>query len=181
MQLFQNEKPITFDEKVKERLPEFERFLQNDGLAKLENYSVSSYKIFYGQWEHFLTGIYSYHLRRWFELFPKEDILIVDGDLLIKKPWLVMEKVQSFLQISQFLKEENFFTNPETGFYCLNAPITRDKTCMGAGKGRTRILNKDEKVTSKISASSKTILQNFYHSFNVDLLNLTEQYFDWIK
>ena len=92
-----------------------------------------------------------------------------------------MGKVQSFLQISQFLKKENFFIKPETGFYCLNAPIPQDKTCMGGSKGRTRILNKDERVTSNISESSKTILQNFYHSFNVDLLNLTEQYFDWIK
>ena len=181
MQFFQNEKPITFDEKVKKRLPEFERFLQNDGLAKLENYDNLRYKTFHGQWKHFLTGIYSYHLRRWFELFPKEDILIVDGDLLISKPWLVMGKVQSFLQISQFLKEENFFINPETGFYCINATIRRDKTCMGGSKGRTRILNKDEKVTSTISENSKTILQNFYHSFNVDLLNLTEQSFDWMN
>ena len=181
MQLFQNEKPITFDEKVEEKLPEFKRFLQNDGLAKLENYNDSSYKIFHNQWKHFLTGIYSYHLRRWFEIFPKEDILIIDGDLLISKPWLVMEKVQRFLQISQFLKEKKFFINPETGFYCLNTTIPRHKTCMGASKGRTRILNNDDIVTSTISERSKTILQNFYHSFNVDLLNLTEQWFDWIK
>ena len=88
-----------------------------------------------------------------------------------------MEKVQSFLQISQFLKKENFVRSRETGFYCLN---TRHRLrCMGENKGRTRILTNDAQVTSRISESSKTILQNFYHPYNIDLLNLTKQTFEW--
>ena len=73
----------------------------------------------------------------WKSLIPTKQLLIVNGDEFVKKPWETIEKVKSFfvkkthnihgvplfkvqqfLNISQHISKENFKKN-EKGFFCM--------------------------------------------------------------
>ena len=62
----------------------------------------------HSQWDVLLRGIYSFHLKRWFKIFPKDDILIVDGDQIVTEPWLVLKKSQNFANLPIKTTKENF-------------------------------------------------------------------------
>lgn len=42
-------------------------------------------------------SMYHLHLHRWLEVFPREQILIVNGDRLIDDPVSQLKKIESFL------------------------------------------------------------------------------------
>lgn len=81
-------------------------------------------------------GFYYQHLRAWLTFYPKEQLLVIDGDELRNDPASVMDKIQLFLKppnILDYRKKLRF--NSKKGFFC---PLTEDgrHRCLGRGKGR---------------------------------------------
>ena len=132
-----------------------------------------------GTWDRILKGIYSFFLRQWFRVFPEKDILIVDGETLIQQPWLVMEEVQKFANLSVAVQKKHFVINQNTGFYCLIFNTRR--YCLDQGKGKTRLLTSDKTVKSKMSDKSQHVLKEFYSVYNKDLAKLANKNFSWMK
>ena len=169
----------SFDDYISRELEPFKKFLTNTGLQTLESYDDSYYEdIIKGKWDRLLKGLYAYHLKRWYKYFPKENILILDGDLLTKSPWIGMGKVQDFLQIPHLIKKKNFAKNKKTGFYCIAGTV--GSSCLGKGKGRTRILEEDGSISSKMSENTQKLLSDFYRPYNFELSRITNQNFSWI-
>ena len=158
----------------------FKTFLAEGGLEKLKNGNDTFYNsIITGKWNILLKGFYSFHLRRWLEYFPSKDILVVDGDTLTFRPWEVMKEIENFLNLSIELTQERFIRNKKTSFYCLMLKNQISSVCLTQDKGRTRTFT-ETSLASKLSASTSTMLKEFYHSYNLDLINLTNKNFQWI-
>ncbi|XP_033101774.1 heparan sulfate glucosamine 3-O-sulfotransferase 5-like [Anneissia japonica] len=115
------------------------------------------------------TGIYVKYLRRWYEKFPRDQILVMDGIDLIKNPCKAMKSVEDFLGLQPHFTEKHFYFDPVKHFYCLALPV---KACMSASKGRTHP-EVSQEVTDK--------LRNFYKPFDRELEELTGQRFSWVE
>lgn len=44
-----------------------------------------------------VVSLYHLHIQRWLEVFPREQILIVNGDRLIEDPVSQLQQIESFL------------------------------------------------------------------------------------
>lgn len=79
-------------------------------------------------------SVYHNYLHRWLEVFPREQILIVNGDLLIEDPVPQLQKIERFLGLDPRIGTHNFYFNETKGFYCLRNE-TSDR-CLRETKGR---------------------------------------------
>ena len=170
----------SFDDYVDKELARFEKYLEEeDGFKKLRTGNDKYYNsLIRGRWKFFLKGIYCFHLQRWYGYFPKNDVLVLDGDMLTSKPWKVMTEVQAFLKIPFQLTEESFDLNPNTGFYCLLKEGKRQ--CLGSNKGNTRTRSSDGHIASKMSKTSQDTLNGFFKTYESELLNIMKKDFLWL-
>lgn len=79
-------------------------------------------------------SLYHQHLARWLEVFPREQIHVVDGDALIRDPFPELRKAERFLDLPPRINPSNFYYNTTKGFYCLLS-AGHDK-CLDESKGR---------------------------------------------
>ena len=81
--------------------------------------------------------MYDVHYQRWLKWFDKKQILVLNGDELITNPVPLLNKVESFLNISHYFKNSMFTINKEKGFYCWKRNATTEELkCLGKSKGR---------------------------------------------
>lgn len=120
------------------------------------------------QWTPMRIGCYARYLRRWLKAFPLEQIHFVDGENLIRRPWEELKHVQTFLNISMELSQDDFYFNAsKPGFPCLRQP----NGCLGSAKGRTHPL---------VSTRTREKLKHFYSKCNAQLKRLAHIDFPWI-
>lgn len=125
------------------------------------------------------TGMYTMHLERWLSVFPREQFHFVDGEQLIRKPHVELQKLERFLGFEQpTISKEHFVFSSKKGFYCLaRGGLSRKKrhssdpetinqapVCLGKSKGRRHVA---------ISAELEHKLNSFYAPYNEYLLSLT--------
>ncbi|XP_061879981.1 heparan sulfate (glucosamine) 3-O-sulfotransferase 1-like 2 [Entelurus aequoreus] len=79
-------------------------------------------------------SLYHQHLARWLEVFPREQIHVVDGDALIRDPFPELREAERFLELPPRITPDNFYYNTTKGFYCLLS-AGHDK-CLDESKGR---------------------------------------------
>lgn len=116
-------------------------------------------------------GLYAKHLRRWLDVFPKSQILVVSGEDLVRKPAEVMVAVQEFLNLEKVVDEKYFLFNETKGFPCLkrdpNEPVPK---CLNGSKGRQH---------PNINPETLEKLRNFYRPYNEEFYKLTSTDFHW--
>ncbi|XP_077973802.1 heparan sulfate glucosamine 3-O-sulfotransferase 2-like [Styela clava] len=129
------------------------------------------------------TGLYYYHLLRWYIVFNMSDIYVVDGEELISNPAKVIKEVQDFLHIPEFVLPENIRKGP-SGFYCFAKPLVVERNgvlvagtartfCM-TGKGRTR-----KGAWGVANPKYMEKLRSFFAPFNEKLYKLLGRRFNW--
>jgi [heparan sulfate]-glucosamine 3-sulfotransferase 5 len=64
-------------------------------------------------------GRYIIHYKRWLKYFPKEQILVLNGDNLLKKPYEEVKMVEKFLNSSSYIQSQNFVYDKKKGFFCI--------------------------------------------------------------
>ncbi|KAJ8047337.1 Heparan sulfate glucosamine 3-O-sulfotransferase 3A1 [Holothuria leucospilota] len=119
-------------------------------------------------------GLYAKHLSAFLEYIPKERILLLSGDEFAKNPLPSLKRVEQFLGLKSFYKDNYFVYNEEKGFFCAEIPTRPDWTCAGKFKGRSHP-NVSEEVILKLA--------EFYKPHNRRLatqFNLSRHSFDWI-
>jgi len=84
---------------------------------------------------HVLNSDYDQFIDNWLDLFERKQLKIIDGNLLISDPHLVMKDLQEFLGIKQWIDKDFFKYDQEKGFYCYYNHSTTLK-CLGDSKGR---------------------------------------------
>nr|CAI5839296.1 unnamed protein product [Callosobruchus analis] len=111
-------------------------------------------------------SVYHNYLHRWLEAFPREQILIVNGDLLIEDPVSQVQKIENFLGLEPRIGTHNFYFNETKGFYCLRNE-TSDR-CLRETKGR-RHPRVDPNVISKLRRYFGEHNQKFYELVGEDM------------
>ena len=83
------------------------------------------------------VSMYDVHYQRWLKWFDKKQVLVLNGDELITNPVPLLNKVESFLNISHYFKNSMFTLNKEKGFYCWKRNATTEELkCLSKSKGR---------------------------------------------
>ena len=117
------------------------------------------------------NGIYLFFFKRWLNYFPIEQFLILDGENLIKDPFVEVKKMEKFLNLRPFIQREHFVFNHKKGFYCMNKNLdNKTKECLGGNKGRKHPL---------VSQSSIDKLNQYYGPYNIEFFNLLNQKSFW--
>lgn len=117
------------------------------------------------------NGVYAHYLKNWLKYFPRENILFVDGEQTLKRPYEVFEKAQRFLNIKTYLRKEHFVINNSTGFFCVKRPNNIKKiVCLPKYKGRTR--NSEDNGYLHISEEHMQLLNRFFRPFNQQLCEI---------
>lgn len=89
-------------------------------------------------------SMYHVHMSRWLMHFPAKQIHIVHGEKFIKQPWVEMQMVEQYLNVTSIIGENNFFFNQTKGFYCGRDIRTRGvwqctkEKCLSKSKGRPK-------------------------------------------
>ena len=86
------------------------------------------------------NGIYAPYLKIWFENFPKDNFLILDGHDIIKNPYLIMKEAEKFMGLKNFINPWNFWMNNQTGFYCPRESLDSEPQCLKNGKGILKLV-----------------------------------------
>nr|XP_039251128.1 heparan sulfate glucosamine 3-O-sulfotransferase 6-like [Styela clava] len=119
------------------------------------------------------NGFYMFHLSRWLRYFSKDQLLIVNGEEIIKRPWNVIEKIQDFLGVDKIITKKDFFYNNEKGFYCVHS-------CLGDNKGRTRSLSLEKRSPFPLlTLDDRITLRKFYEPLNDALYKFLHRTFYW--
>ena len=166
-----------FEWLVEYRLPELQSSLSQLNATELESYVL---KIWNGEFECLLAGLYSVHIKRWTKYFSSTHLLILNGEDMMKNPGPEYVKLQNFLGVSQQFRLEDWEKHRETGHFCLHPPQNRTALfCQvdGRRKGRTRGVGQNAMKPNKDIMS---MLQKFYKPYNEQLYEILNINFNWV-
>ena len=104
-------------------------------------------------------------LEPWLQTFGRDKIHIVNGDNFVKHPAYEFNKIEKFLNISQYFRDDQFVYNPRKKFYCL-----KGTGCPGKNKGRPH---------PKMTNTTRRRLQTYFKPFNEKLFLALGQRFSW--
>jgi len=105
-------------------------------------------------------GHYDRHFQRWLNVFPRDQILVLDGETFVQDPFPALVEVESFLGLEHKLQPDQFVFNEAKGFYCVNptGPLQhglREEGCLSKSKGRPH---------PPISEQVRALLERHYES-----------------
>lgn len=119
------------------------------------------------------VSMYDIHFQRWLEYFDLDQILIVDGDKLIKEPTTELKRVEKFLQVKSYFTSDMFYYNSTKGFHCWKKNDRTGKVvpfCLGSAKGRHH---------PKLSNITEQRLASFFAPHNKRFFEQIKYEFDW--
>lgn len=147
--------------KYNKQLAPFERMVMKNGSAGIVNTA----------WGVVKTGVYSKHLERWLRHFPLDWFHFVSGEQLVQNPYREIKKVERFLGLKPFFKENNFVFNPAKGFPCFRGSSEKSGLrCLGKAKGRAH-----PAVEPRIISE----LRKYYRPFNEQFYKMVNRDFQW--
>ena len=118
-------------------------------------------------------------MQKWLSIFPRKQIIVIDGDNFINKPWIELERVERFLELDHQLVEDNFYFNSTKGFFCGKQVITRPDSewsctrtkCLSKSKGRKK---------PPVSSELGTLLTEYFAPHNKMFFQLIQKSdFEW--
>ena len=118
-------------------------------------------------------SMYDVHFERWLKYFDLGQILIVNGDALIRYPTKELKKVEEFLKVSEFFQEEMFYFNATKGFYCWRKSSDNGSLshyCLGTAKGHH---------LPQLSNNTVQRLRDFLRPHNERFFTQVKQRFSW--
>ena len=120
------------------------------------------------------VSTYDVHMSRWLQHFSLKQIHVVDGDALIINPAEQIIKVEQFLGLSSFFREEMFYFNTTKGFYCWKKSRHSKEIpyCLGSSKGRPHPI---------IAPEVLQCLRNYFRPHNKNFYDLVGKQFNWDK
>ena len=119
-----------------------------------------------------MVGAYSQYLAHWLEVFPRNQIHIIESFNLRVNPVTEMNLTEKFLGLRPFLKAKDFYYNATRGFYCMRLRASGVIQCLGKSKGRTHPAVRED-VMEK--------LREFYYPYNLELNRLLNMKFPWSR
>merc|ERR1711874_20820 len=63
-------------------------------------------------------------------IYPKEQILLVDGDLFTENPAVILQEIERFLGLPHFFREDHFVFTGKKGYPCFKLDLDTADRCM---------------------------------------------------
>lgn len=114
------------------------------------------------------SSCYSFHLKRWYSIFKREQFCIVDGDRFVTEPYVEAKALEECLGLKPFFAEDHFVYNSRRKFYCFK--VSSSPVCMNRAKGRPHPPVSDEAINK---------LKDHFKSYNEELYSLIGRDFKW--
>lgn len=115
-------------------------------------------------------GIYYRQLENWYRFFPKEQVLLLDGEKLTEHPVSLLNKVEAFLGVPTVISRKNIVYDKQKGFYCKK--IKGKVKCLSSSKGRSH---------PHVRKGVLKQMYDYYRPFNKRLYELTKKNFTFLK
>ncbi|CAH1782761.1 unnamed protein product [Owenia fusiformis] len=115
-------------------------------------------------------GLYAKHLQTYYKVFPREKFHIIKQEELLSKPWIALEKVETFLKIIHLFLENRFYFNKEYGHYCLKEKIQCISINSSIREDFQQYIPNDDTVDE---------LKQFYQPHNEEFATLVGMDFEW--
>ena len=115
-------------------------------------------------------SLYHLHLQRWFDVFPRDQILILGCEDFMSSPAAQMQKVETFIGVSHYLDDSKFMRHESQKFYCLK--LTGTDKCM-PHMASPKHPNVNPEVVIQ--------LKKYFKSHNEELFKLIDETFDWTQ
>ena len=116
----------------------------------------------------FPRGIYHIHYKRFLKFFPKEQILVLNGELFAKDPFPILKEVETFLVLKPFIERKHVVWNEKKNFNCMK-PQSK-VICLGRNKGRKHPF---------IANNTLAAIRNYYRPHNRMFEKMVNQTFSW--
>lgn len=119
------------------------------------------------------NSIYYLDMLEWLNHFNMSNFYVVNGEEFIREPWSELNRVEKFLNVTQFIRKHHFQFDRKKNFYCLmmNKLNTTMHGCLGKNKGRKRHVY--------LSQFVKTNLRLYFSKWNELFFNLIGKKFNW--
>ena len=118
-------------------------------------------------------GRYAEQMKRWLDVFPREQFLILDGDEFKADPYPALREVEKFLVISTRISKESLvkMKKGHWEFYCWYR----------SGEAHPYCQNPTEKgmLHPQVPEETITWLRNYFTPLNDDFFNMTGVKFQW--
>ncbi len=115
-------------------------------------------------WSVIRNGLYYKHLMQWLRYFNLKQILFVNGEQLIRDPFVELRKVEDFLNLPNQIERKHFIYDRRKGFPCIIKPLESGTVkCLSDQKGRKH---------PYISKAILRKLNKFYRPYNRALFKL---------
>lgn len=116
---------------------------------------------------------YAEHLRRWTRLYNSSQLLVLDGGVLVKRPWEELEKVARFLKLSRHLPREAFVPDvAKPGFFCWRQQGDVEPRCAHKSKG-----HKHKAMPARLEQR----LRRYFRPFDRELVSLLGREMSWTQ
>jgi hypothetical protein len=118
------------------------------------------------------NSIYYLDMIEWLKHFELNNFYVLNGEEFIQQPWNELNRVEKFLNLTQFISEKHFHFDKRKNFYCLRKNLNVSfNGCLGKNKGRKRHVYLSEFV--------KNNLKSFFHKWNLMFYELINKKFNW--
>lgn len=122
--------------------------------------------------EHIGNSLYYDHLSKWTAHFNLSNIYVVNGDDFIVKPWIELNKLEKFLNVDSYIREEHFYFDEKKRFYCVRSDQTiNNQGCLSENKGR-----KNQVFLSQMVRDG---LRRYFRRKNEQFFQLIGKSFNW--
>ena len=113
-------------------------------------------------------GMYYEQLERWYRFFPKDQVLLLDAEVFIRNPILILNSVEQFLGVETYTHRRHLYFDRVSGLYCKKKP--NEAKCMSNKRQYQPYI--EEEALKK--------LYDYYRPYNKMLQKLTGQYFTFM-
>lgn len=166
--------------KIGRYFPKLNLLLEKN-LSDSENFRELFYDNLKVGWERecdvFPYGLYYDQIKNWLKYFALNQILIINGDQFRKEPSIAIEKLQSFLNLKQIIRRENFVFDESKGFFCLKNPTKESEfKCMSSSDG---VNHKGRKHPEIDQAILNDVREKYYKSSNTNFFKLINVTSPW--
>ena len=113
-----------------------------------------------------IDSMYVTHLKVWYNYFAREQILILNGEELIKNPLNELKKIENFLELKPYFDKDHFEFDVKKGFFCINGFYKE-------GRVQRRCLNSESgRLHPKIDKIILDKLFQFFKPLNIEFFKL---------
>ena len=117
-------------------------------------------------------SVYNKPMELWLKYFNLNQFLIMDNEEIKNDPVSVLNKVERFLGLGHFIRDDMFVLNEDKGFYCVQTNTTgTGMACYSENRGHKKLHVVSEKTLLK--------LREYFNSKSKNFFKIIGRSFDW--